>query len=92
MNPPSQNTPSAPDPVAAANVELRERVAKLERERDKWNLAQARADSVRLDWLDKHTFTNRENEREIHFDFLGDFRAAIDAALAATPEQEKEGE
>lgn len=49
-------------------------------------LSQAGQDKERLDWLDKHCFTNREGEREIHYDFKGDLRKAIDSAR----KQEKE--
>jgi hypothetical protein len=46
----------------------------------KAELAKLKEDKDRLDWIDAQCFTNRENEREIHFDFKGDMRQAIDAA------------
>lgn len=39
------------------------------------------SDTERLDKLESLCFMNRESEREIHFDFKGTLREAIDAAM-----------
>lgn len=47
------------------------------------DLAKENADTARLDALEAMAFTNREGEQELHFDFKGTLREAIDVATGA---------